>query len=80
MQTNHQKKILNNQTKVKTISTVAYYRNDLQEIYINLPFFDVTYQRLIIAKTGVLVGDDLAIFIDDDGATKILKNRLGRTT
>lgn len=65
---------------MKTISTVAYFRSDLQEIFKNLPFSDIIYQTLSIAKTGVLVGDDLAIFIDEDGSTKILKNRLGKSS
>jgi len=61
---------------MKTIDAVAFNREDLFEEFRNKLFHEIIYEMLSITRTGLLIGGDLCIFIDEDGSTKILKNTL----
>lgn len=63
---------------MKTLNGVAFFRTDLKERYTTMNFNTIIYDMLTISETGVVLHEDIAVFIDDNGSTKILKNRLGR--
>jgi len=63
---------------MKTLSTVAYFRKDLKDQFSDVEFSKVEWLMLSISGTGVTFGEDLSVFIDEDGSTKILRNRLGK--
>lgn len=65
---------------MKTINAIAYFRTDLQDAHKDVPLAEIKYQMLSIFNTGVMVGSDLSIFVDDDGSSRIIKNRYGNTT
>lgn len=65
---------------MKTLNAIAYFRDDIQEIHKEVPLNQIEYHMLTIANTGIVLGQDLSVFVDDDGSTRILKNRLGKTT
>lgn len=62
---------------MKTLNTVAYFRNDLKDEFLTTEFSKIEWLMLSISGTGVTFGEDLSVFIDVDGSTKILRNRLG---
>jgi hypothetical protein len=63
---------------MKTLHTLALYREDLGEIYKNVAFDGIQTTMFGFFNTGVVLNEDIIIFIDDDGQTKILKNRYGK--
>lgn len=65
---------------MKTLNAIAYFRSDLQDIHKEVPLAQIEFHMLTIARTGVILGTDLSIFIDEDGSTRILKNRFGKST
>lgn len=62
---------------MKTLSTVAYFRKDLKDQFLTVEFSKIEWLMLSISGTGVTFGEDLSVFIDVDGSTKILRNRFG---
>jgi hypothetical protein len=64
---------------MKTLITVGYFRKDLKDEFLKIEFSKIEWLMLSISGTGVTFGEDLSVFIDDDGSTKILRNRFGMT-
>lgn len=62
---------------MKTLHTLALYRVDLGEAFKDVPFDLIAMNMFPFFTTGVVLHEDLIIFIDDGGATKFLKNRHG---
>lgn len=63
---------------MKTLHTLALYREDLGEQYKNVVFDLIRVTMFGFFNTGVVLNEDIVLFIDDDGRTKILKNRHGK--
>jgi len=63
---------------MKTIHGTIFVRKDLREEYADVPFDEVRTEMIGIIHAGIGVTDDIFIFMDDDGATKVIKNRYGK--
>jgi hypothetical protein len=63
---------------MKAIHGTIFSRKDLSEQYADVPFEDVKPEMFSILRNGVGITDDVLIFMDDDGRSKIMKNRYGK--
>lgn len=63
---------------MKTIFGTLFSRKDISEQYADVPFEKVSAEMFGILHTGVAITDDIILFMDEDGRTKIIKNRFGR--
>jgi len=63
---------------MKTFAGLMLERKDLQDMYLSFPFEVIEWSYFHLANVGVLVPDDIVIFVDTDGRTKIIKNRFGK--
>lgn len=63
---------------MKTVYALALYRSDLDEMFKNTHIDEIVIAMFPFFKTGVMLHEDVILFIDEDGTTRILKNRLGK--
>lgn len=63
---------------MKMINALVLHRNDLEESLKITPIDEIMIVMFPFFKTGVVLHEDVILFIDDDGTTRILKNRLGK--
>jgi hypothetical protein len=63
---------------MKTLHTLALHRSDLGENFKDILLYNIEIYMFPFFKTGVMLHEDLIVFIDDDGNTRILKNRYGK--
>lgn len=61
-----------------SVRGTVYNRSDLNKQSRNVPFDKVDWYMLAIQNTGVILADDIVLFVDEDGKTKILKSRHGK--
>jgi hypothetical protein len=62
---------------MKTLYTIALFRSDLGDAFKDTPLDEILLIMFPFFNTGVVLHEDLIIFIDDGGRTIILKNRYG---
>ncbi len=65
---------------MKMINTLVLDRTDLGEAYKDTPIGEIMVIMFPFFNTGVVLHEEMIVFIDDNGDTKILKNRLGSRT
>ena len=63
---------------MRTLHAVALYRADLGKAFENTPINEILMHMFPFFSTGVVLHEDLIVFIDEDGTTRILKNRFGK--
>lgn len=63
---------------MRTLYTLALHRSDLGEAFKDTAINEILIAMFPFFATGVMLHEDLIIFIDDDGTTRILKNRFGK--
>lgn len=63
---------------MKLINTLVLTREDLGEGFTELSFTKIDVIHFPFFNTGVVLSEDMVVFIDTTGDTKILKNRLGK--
>lgn len=60
---------------MKTINGTVLTREDLLGLHIKTPFEKIGYEMFAICYNGIMLPDDIILFNDDDGRTKIIKSR-----
>lgn len=63
---------------MKMVQTLILYRSDLGEAFKDILFNEVEVIHFPFFNTGVVLHEDIIVFIDYSGDTKILKNRFGK--
>lgn len=64
---------------MKTVNCIAYFRSDLKDEYKDKVYSEIIWPMFSISGTGVILHEDIALFVDDDGSTKIIKNRYDKS-
>jgi hypothetical protein len=59
---------------MKHINAIILYRIDLSPEYVNTNINDLTYEMFSHKKNGIMFHEDLTIFVDDNGAIRILND------
>jgi hypothetical protein len=62
---------------MRPINGTLLQRSDLSKEYIETSFNEIHALMFGIVKNKFTFNDDILIFMDDDGKTKIIKNRFG---
>lgn len=63
---------------MKTLHTLALFRSDLGDAFKDIALDQIQLNMFPFFNTGVVLHEDLIVFIEDDGTTIILKNRFGK--
>jgi hypothetical protein len=56
----------------------VFFRKDLRDIYKDMKIEEIDYYSLLVSSEETLRKGTLLMFVDDNGATKIVKNRYGK--
>jgi len=65
---------------MKSFQGLLLERKDLLDIYAGFPFEVIEWKYFHLAQTGVMLTDDVVVFVDTDGRTKVVKNRFGKVS
>jgi hypothetical protein len=63
---------------MKTLHALSLNRDDLGEPFKATLINEIQIMMFPFFATGVVLYEDLIVFIDEDGTSRILKNRLGK--
>lgn len=64
---------------MKLINALVLDRDDLIEAIKDKPFNEIEIIHFKFFKNGIILHEAMVVFVDENGNTKIIKNRLGKT-
>lgn len=65
---------------MKTFHGLLVEREDLTDENRNQWFDDIKWEDFKLANNGILVPNDVVVFVDTNGRAKLVKNRFGLTS
>lgn len=63
---------------MKLVNTLILNREDLHPIHADKEIGEIMYSMFSVVGNGIILHEDLALFVDENGSIKVLKDRSGQ--